>query len=176
MIEELSMYDVGYSDYRFSVPCYRFNDEEYIEGYEWAKECNIKQLPYAEGNLLGSMSVTVDDKTIPIYIEKPYFGSDEDNWPGFNNGDFCVISLYYTTRHYGGPEEGGWWYNWDSLEASIPTYFSVDSVENIAKMLLDKHSSEIGGDIYSVLGGVDGWIRIERISGSAESKERPRYE
>ena len=175
MNEAQSMYDVGYNDYRFSVNKYRFDDEEYIEGYEWAKECDIKQLPYADGNLLNDISISFEGNKIDVYIEKPYFDED-DNWPGFNEGDFCVISLYHTTRHYGGPEEGGWWFNWDSLEISIPTMFEPQNIVNTAKMLVEKFGDKIGGDIYSVLGGTEGWIRIERISGSAESEEVPRYE
>lgn len=27
---------------------------------------------------------------------------------------FAVV-IYETTRNYGGPEEGGWWYNWESV-------------------------------------------------------------
>lgn len=30
------------------------------------------------------------------------------------------VNTYEVTRHYGGPEEGGWWYNHDEPIASIP--------------------------------------------------------
>ena len=181
MIESQSMYDIGYNDYRFSVLNYRFNDPEYIEGYEWAKECKIRQLPHSDGNLLNCMSISVDEKNIPIYIEKPYELYDdskesENAWPGFNNGDICVITLYMTTREYGGPEEGGWWYNWDHHHMSIPTIFNTNNINMTAKMLIDACGHEIRGDIYSVLGGTEGWIRIEKTAGSAKSTEVPRYE
>ena len=181
MIDAQSMYDVGYNDYRFSVSPYRFNDPQYIEGYEWAKECKIQQLPYSDGNLLNCMSITLDEKKIPLYIEKPYELYDdsavyENSWQGFNNGDSCVITLYLTTREYGGPEEGGWWYNWNHHRMSIPTLFNTNNINMTARMLIDACGLEIYGDIYSVLGGTEGWIRIERVAGSAKDTEVPRYE
>ena len=39
------------------------------------------------------------------------------------------VSLYDVTRQYGGPEEGGWWYNWFSHVVSVP-------------MLKDRRASE----------------------------------
>jgi hypothetical protein len=30
----------------------------------------------------------------------------------------CFINKYLTTRRYGGPEEGGWYYDWDELVSS----------------------------------------------------------
>lgn len=181
MSEVRNMFDVGYNDYRFSVAEHRFNDPQYIDGYDWAKKCEIDQLPYSDGNLLGSMSILYDEANISIYIEKPSSLCNDvegfnNEWPGFNNGDFCVVTLYLTTRHYGGPEEGGWWYNWDHHRMSIPTLFNTNNINMTARMLLDACGSEIGGDIYSVLGGAEGWIRIERVAGSAKDTEIPRYE
>ncbi len=30
------------------------------------------------------------------------------------------IGIYEVERRYGGPEEGGWWYNWNTHIASVP--------------------------------------------------------
>ena len=34
--------------------------------------------------------------------------------------DVLYVNAYAVTRHYGGPEEGGWWYNAGEPLASIP--------------------------------------------------------
>lgn len=33
---------------------------------------------------------------------------------------FLFVNAHAVTRHYGGPEEGGWWYNTGEARASIP--------------------------------------------------------
>ena len=176
-------YYIGRNDYRYGVDKPRFDDPNYIEGFEQCKhymrELGHPRLPFSHGNILVLRDVEHEGNKIPIVIEKPrelLLEDGDDQWQGFNNGDFCVITLYLTTREYGGPEEGGWWYNWDYNHTSIPTIFDADNVNASVKMLLDAAGHHIGGDIYSVLGGVQGWVRIERIAGSAKSTEIPRYE
>ena len=34
------------------------------------------------------------------------------------DGEKVYVTLYLITRHYGGLEEGGWWYNWHKNGAS----------------------------------------------------------
>ena len=174
-------YYIGRNDYRFGVDEPRFSDPDYIEGFEdckhYMRELGHPRLPFSHGNILVIKDVEYEDNRIPVVIEKPReMILDDDTWQGFNNGDFCVITLYLTTREYGGPEEGGWWYNWDDNHTSIPTIFDADNITASVKMLLDAAGHHIGGDIYSVLGGVQGWVRVERIAGSAKSTEVPRYE
>ena len=174
-------YYIGRNDYRFGVDEPRFNNPDYIEGFEdckhYMRELGHPRLPFSHGNILVIKDVEYEGNRIPVVIEKPReMILDDDTWQGFNNGDFCVITLYLTTREYGGPEEGGWWYNWDYNHTSIPTIFDEDNNTASVKMLLDAAGHHIGGDIYSVLGGVQGWVRIERIAGSAKSTEIPRYE
>ena len=174
-------YYIGRNDYRFGVDVPRFNNPDYIEGFEdckhYMRELGHPRLPFSHGNILVIKDVEYEGNSIPVVIEKPReMIVDHNTWQGFNNGDFCVISLYMTTREYGGPEEGGWWYNWDHHHVSIPTVFNTDNINASVRMLLELAGDQIGGDIYSVLGGTKGWIRIERIAGSAKSTEVPRYE
>lgn len=176
-------YYIGRNDYRYGVDEPRFDDPNYIEGFEQCKhymrELGHPRLPFSHGNILVLRDVEYEGNKIPIVIEKPrelLLEDSDDQWQGFNNGDFCVVTLYVTTRHYGGPEEGGWWYNWDHHHTSIPTMFDADNISGIVKMLLDAAGDQIGGDIYSVLGGAEGWIRIERVAGSEKSTEVPHYE
>lgn len=92
------------------------------------------------------------------------------------DGDLCLFSFYTVQRHYGGAEEGGWWYNWRTHEFSIPTLYSIENVENMIELYKDKIKEYIHGDIYSVNGGVEGFIQIEKEAGSVASTEVPRYE
>lgn len=94
----------------------------------------------------------------------------------FETGERCVISLYTTQRYYGGAEEGGWWYNWNTHEWSIPTLYSKENVEKLIDLYLPKIKEYIHGDIYSVRGGVQGFIQIEKEAGVLASTEVPRYE
>lgn len=88
------------------------------------------------------------------------------------------INVYQTTRHWGGPEEGGWWYNWDHCLASSPfhedTPIEVLGAEKARLSLLFRGQDE--GDIYSVNGGVEHWVAIEEEKAESETKVRPHYE
>lgn len=111
----------------------------------------------------------------------PYCGkhyhSVHGNCPfcGTTIGVFTYVNVYAVTRHYGGPEEGGWWYN-----AGIPvTSYALtddDDIEEVCEMLEKKYLCLEEGDIYSVLGGTK--IEIHKAYGYAEPwpKERPHYE
>lgn len=40
--------------------------------------------------------------------------------PGFKPAAPCFVSIYNRSQHYGGPEEGGWWYDRIILAGSLP--------------------------------------------------------
>lgn len=84
------------------------------------------------------------------------------------------VTVYEVTRHSGGPEEGGWWYNWRRPMCSIPTEGTKADVEAIKAFLAPRFVDE--GDIYSVRGGVEYHIETELEAGESASKETPRYE
>lgn len=124
------------------------------------------------------------------------------------------VNVYSVTRHYGGHEEGGWWYNHREPMASIPieaisTEGHNNSCYNCYQAREGKIDPETGkpfvlckwgfelqpnfeqkemmmnhleqlfgkereGNIYSVLGGIDIQIVVERHPG--ERTKRPFYE
>lgn len=87
------------------------------------------------------------------------------------------LTVYNTTRHYGGPEEGGWWYNWTNVRYSLPIHNLTEEEAELLKALLNKvHPSE--GNIYSTRGGCEVDIELEEDDkvGEMATKERPRYE
>lgn len=92
--------------------------------------------------------------------------------------DGRYLSVYATTRHYGGPEEGGWWFNWDEpiLCYAVADGDDDDEVEARREALRAEWSEKIAhGDIYSVLDGVDVWVGLESEPFEFRSVERPRY-
>ena len=86
------------------------------------------------------------------------------------------LSVYGVTRHYGGPEEGGWWYNWYRLKETLPFEENDKTEEQLRAHLKAKYADEEEGDIYSVLGGQEVHILVEDDPGESSSKEVPHYE
>ena len=113
---------------------------------------------------------------IDIVVEKEYNKTTDSYEVVFNENDKCYISLYLTNRHFGGPEEGGWYYNTDELSLTIPTLYNANMIKRVLHdVIKDRAECEIYGDIESVLGGQSGWIRIEKSPGAAERNEMQLY-
>lgn len=126
---------------------------------------------------INRMQKELNDKINANNISIPSVFSFNSN--GETLEEEVYVSVYTTTRHFGGKEEGGWWYNFSKLEKSIPT-FSND--ERSLKMLCERlrnwaANKELKwGNIYSVNGGQDCFIVIENIPGSLEDKRIPNYD
>jgi hypothetical protein len=88
----------------------------------------------------------------------------------------CYVSVYAEERRYGGPEEGGWWYNTMEHVLSLPLIDpgDRDEVELLTDVLRPRFTDE--GDIYSVNGGTRYHVTPEARQGSRENTRRPRYE
>jgi hypothetical protein len=83
------------------------------------------------------------------------------------------VNVYSVTRHYGGPEEGGWYYNWMECIETYPVK-NINS-QLIKEELEDEHNRKKFGNIYSVLGGRDIEVYIEEAPKASETRERPYY-
>lgn len=92
------------------------------------------------------------------------------------------VSLYTVTREFGGPEEGGWWYNNHVLETSraIPAWmfggirgWYINLMKNT---LLSVFTHLKHGDIYSVLGGTDIIVFREEVKGENQTEHPVFYE
>lgn len=105
-----------------------------------------------------------DDKETVMPLDTQHF-----------HGHPRYLSVYVTTRHYGGPEEGGWWYNWHRLVFTTPNPISVRKLNATRMRMFRRFSSLKQGDIYSVLGGEDFDIVAERTPGTHATKGRPHY-
>ena len=87
----------------------------------------------------------------------------------------AYVSAYTVTRHYGGPEEGGWWFNWNELHCSSPVT-DPEAAHAEGHRFKELFGNLEHGNIYSVLGGTELLITLDREPGEQESTERPRYE
>ena len=82
------------------------------------------------------------------------------------------VTAYEVTRHYGGPEEGGWWYDWREPIDTVPTSDPAKMVE----VFKTKYEDRVEGDRFSVLGGTAVSVIIEDQPAENRSTERPHYE
>lgn len=93
------------------------------------------------------------------------------------------ITAYAVTRHYGGPEEGGWWYNWYSVieTQALPKSLQRRSnratagVRSRVEALRKKLDDINDGNIYHSTGGVMLDVIIESVKHENESTEQPHY-
>ena len=92
------------------------------------------------------------------------------------------INVYEVTRHYGGPEEGGWWYDAGDPLASVPV--QVDDLYEVTDAMRAEGERIRGifvdavewGDIHSVNGGAEVCIQYEDRHAEAYPSRRPHYE
>lgn len=84
------------------------------------------------------------------------------------------VNVYVITRNYGGPEEGGWWYNAGHFLRgwACPEHLTEEFRSYLEKTF--EYLKE--GDIYSVLGGQGVDVIVENQPGQSWPKTRPRYE
>ena len=81
------------------------------------------------------------------------------------------VTAYEVTRHFGGPEEGGWWYNAYDPIATVAT----GNPEAVVKEFKARYEDREVGNIYSVLGGVAIEGIIEDKAAENRTIERPHY-
>ena len=85
----------------------------------------------------------------------------------------CWVSIYNVSREYGGSEEGGWWYDWRTLETVIPTTF--DHLDETYTRMQEKYSNKGRRELSSVLSDGCYMVCAEMTPGENASKERPYY-
>lgn len=87
---------------------------------------------------------------------------------------FYVI-MYGISRHYGGPEEGGWWFDWQTVIDSEKVWSIYKALEIIR--LWKEENPQPKHNRFSVLGGEDIVIQIlASLDFVRETTRRPHYE
>src|SRR5574338_1189368 len=86
------------------------------------------------------------------------------------------IVIYGITRNYGGPEEGGLYYDWQRLLENPKKVWTISKALKIIRELKDEYHQP-RYDRFSVLGGEDIKIQlIPTLDFIYEDTKRPRYE
>lgn len=85
------------------------------------------------------------------------------------------VTVYTITRHYGGPEEGGWYWNRAVAEATIMVAGPKDR-ENCIAACKKRFEGLAYGDIYSVRGGRRVDVVAERHPGDHEQLKSGGYQ
>lgn len=83
------------------------------------------------------------------------------------------VSVYRVYRCYGGPEEGGWWY--DTYERITSVATSKVKLESTYRKLKKKWESQNTRPLHSVLNTGSYCVLKERNIGEHETKEIPYY-
>ena len=85
------------------------------------------------------------------------------------------INVYCVTRQYGGPEEGGWWYNWRAYVKGYKFDTAKEAEESLEELSDLWHEGDTG-NIYSVLGGEEYNVILEEYYAQSKTRYRPHYE
>lgn len=90
-----------------------------------------------------------------------------------------LLSKYRVTQHYGGPEEGGWWYDWYEFEGvhlrGSPKQF-IKPQNRKAVIYTPKGNRMVVGRCSAIPNGGDTVFIWEKRKGEHQSTERPHYE
>jgi len=90
-----------------------------------------------------------------------------------------IVSRYHITRHYGGPEEGGWYYDRRLFMETDYVQRTPEEARAHARELNEaEKASQPGQGRFSVLGGTDVRYMAEEYPQQADnaSEPAPRYE
>ncbi len=85
------------------------------------------------------------------------------------------VNAYRITRHYGGPEEGGWWFDCGEPLGSLPCTSQREAKSKVDEMRA-KFAHLAEGDINSVLEGAEVHVYIEEKFARVFPETRPHYE
>jgi len=138
-----------------------------------------------------SLVELIDTYLPPELLQLPYSAEpmQEHLWRIRENltEDAYYINTYKLDRAYGGPEEGGWWYDFGVGENDEEFYrLSDETASAFFVRLIDAYhkawawaddaNGKRNSDLGSVLCEGQYWVTIEREPASHFPKERPRYE
>lgn len=121
--------------------------------------------------------VATGDKYEVLLINNPKTKLyDEDDLEDITPKTF--INVYIADRHYGGPEEGGWWYDVQDLEETywFPTEAEALAYLPVITQQYDYENKNRNSDIYSVCSEGKYVVQHEAYIGESYPKETPHYE
>jgi hypothetical protein len=120
---------------------------------------------------------------IDIQKNNDYYSINDKNYPNpnvynFDEGYPAFVTAYFINREYGGPEEGGWWYNSSTLIESVQVSTPEEAYKKVIE-LFEKYREEYNDDKYelsSVMSQGKLSVLTEKIKGENQNTEKPVYE
>jgi len=86
------------------------------------------------------------------------------------------VSQYVVDRCYGGPEEGGWYYDWEDFQAVVAEFSDKEEAFSYARACNDFNREQFGEpNRWSVVGSPDVACYVEETIGEFQTTERPHY-
>lgn len=123
-------------------------------------------------------------QTMPFYLEteegwQEFLAYEDEGAAGFvtASGERPVfVNVHEIDRAYGGPEEGGWWYDCGTAKESV-LVSGLAQAREVWRRLRDKWADEDGADVGSVVysGGVYS-VGVDRKPARDYPEVRPHYE
>lgn len=97
------------------------------------------------------------------------------------------VNAYRISRHFGGAEEGGWYYDWSDCIASMPVLNGTRLTQAKCDVTIEwmrealgwepsKYETNHGGSRFTVNGSADYACYVEDRRAESQSTERPHYE
>jgi hypothetical protein len=87
----------------------------------------------------------------------------------------CVLSVYRVSRHYGGPEEGGWWYDRHTYTGQCRKVSCMEAREKAGAWQVELKPNQPEHDRFSVLGWEgDFVVYIECVAGEGDTSREPK--
>lgn len=109
-------------------------------------------------------------KPLPVDVEDESFGMARQT--------YFWLNIYTLSRRYGGPEEGGWYYNWQDLETAIlvPAEWPEEKIAELVALMEEAYARVAWGNLGGVLGGQEVIVVLENTKGETQSTTVPHYE
>lgn len=87
------------------------------------------------------------------------------------------ITVYKVSRHCGGSEEGGWWYDWYTPVKSLKIVGGKNAIKKAIRKLQAEYAKGEGErDRFSMAGSPDFVVLKERAQYEYQSTETPYYD
>ena len=130
---------------------------------------------HPEGKLLTGQVIEVHEDTIVVETDEGEVTIGREDLEGPPR--FRHIVVYDLERAWGGPEEGGWWYDHGTVIQDIE-FRSLPELEVWLGAIWDVYAPDVeeSRSYTSIIGGCDYEVRFSYEPGKDFPEERPHYE
>ena len=94
----------------------------------------------------------------------------------FTGSEKRYVNVYLVNRHYGGPEEGGWWFEAGEVIDTRNCSSEMECLKLKQELATGEYSNEGRAPLSSMRCAGVYWIRVEANIGEDFPEDRPHYE